>query len=193
MKDNCYKCDTILTSDNRVGGKNPNLCKQCFKEYRHEHYLKHKDRYNKSGINRHYERMATDPKYKTNRNAKNRENRKNNPNAAKEQREYRSKNAGRINKLTSIRRKLPHNKVKRNAECRTRQANKLNATPAWANQGYIRIFYEGAKIEEGRTGQKVHVDHIVPLNHKLVCGLHCEDNLQLLFAKENQLKSNTFN
>jgi hypothetical protein len=47
-----------------------------------------------------------------------------------------------------------------------------------------------AKLDEIKTGRKVHVDHIVPLNHRLVCGLHCEHNLQLLFSEENIKKSN---
>lgn len=72
------------------------------------------------------------------------------------------------------------------------RATKLQATPSWANHGYIKLFYEGAKIEEKRTGRKVHVDHIVPLQGELVCGLHCEDNLQLLFAEANLSKNNKF-
>lgn len=34
------------------------------------------------------------------------------------------------------------------------------------------------------------VDHIIPLNHPLVCGLHCVANLQYLTVEANREKSN---
>lgn len=37
-----------------------------------------------------------------------------------------------------------------------------------------------------------HVDHIIPINHPLVCGLHCIANLQYLTAEENLKKGNSF-
>jgi len=58
--------------------------------------------------------------------------------------------------------------------------------PPWANREKILEIYLKAR-EEG-----MHVDHIIPLNHKLVCGLHWEGNMQLLAPMENILKSNHF-
>jgi len=64
---------------------------------------------------------------------------------------------------------------------------KLRATPKWANHAIIKDMYAKAASK----GQ--HVDHIVPLKNGLVCGLHCEDNLQLLDPAENLSKGNSFN
>jgi len=83
-----------------------------------------------------------------------------------------------------------NNKNKSFAKAAKRRANKLQAAPAWANKKYMSLWFKFAKMESERTGRKVHVDHIIPLKGVLVCGLHCEDNLQLLFSEENISKSN---
>ena len=57
------------------------------------------------------------------------------------------------------------------------------ATPAWANLGAIKEFYKNKP--DGH-----HVDHIIPLQGKDVCGLHVLENLQYLTAEENLRKGN---
>lgn len=71
-----------------------------------------------------------------------------------------------------------------------RKAAQLQATPAWANREYIKLWYAFAKSESKRTGLAVEVDHIVPLKSKFVCGLHNEHNMQLLCAHQNNVKGN---
>lgn len=72
-----------------------------------------------------------------------------------------------------------------------RKAAKLQATPRWADLGTITVLYELADAYR-RAGFSCHVDHIVPLRHSEVCGLHTEHNLQLLPAAENLRKGNRY-
>src|SRR6266404_6855559 len=64
-----------------------------------------------------------------------------------------------------------------------RRGNKKQATPKWADLNAIKAIYDGCP-----TGY--HVDHIIPLAGKNVCGLHVSWNLQCLPALENMTKSN---
>lgn len=76
-------------------------------------------------------------------------------------------------------------KAARCAEANERNAKKRKAMPPWANKEKILRIYETCP-------QGFHVDHIVPLQSKIVCGLHCEQNLRHLPAKENISKSNKY-
>jgi hypothetical protein len=50
--------------------------------------------------------------------------------------------------------------------------------------------YHLARIRTKSTGVIHHVDHIVPLRSKLVCGLHVPENLQVIEGKLNLRKNN---
>lgn len=73
-----------------------------------------------------------------------------------------------------------------------RRAAKQNATVIWAEQDQIKQLYDDCVMLQEVTGIEFQVDHIVPLVHKLVCGLHCIDNLQIITKSENQSKKNRF-
>jgi hypothetical protein len=79
------------------------------------------------------------------------------------------------------------------AKSAKRRAKKLNATPSWLTVedfNKIEELYICAKMFKLYTGQEYHVDHIVPLQGKNICGLHVPWNLQVIPAKENLSKSN---
>jgi len=83
-----------------------------------------------------------------------------------------------------------NNRAKAQASEAAREAKKRQAMPRWADKKAIEKFYDEAIRLTKETGILHHVDHIVPLNHPLVCGLHCEFNLQVLPALENISKGN---
>lgn len=58
--------------------------------------------------------------------------------------------------------------------------------PKWADKDAMKEIYKASRASG------LHVDHIIPINHPLVCGLHVENNLQLLTPQENREKWNTF-
>ncbi len=84
------------------------------------------------------------------------------------------------------------NPAKLAAKSSARRALKMRATPSWVDENEMLRVYEEAKRVSRETGIEHHVDHIVPLKSKLVCGLHCEANLQILTGSENLSKCNRF-
>ena len=76
-------------------------------------------------------------------------------------------------------------KAKMNAKTNKRRAAKLNAIVAWTNLENIKNIYKNCP-------KGYHVDHIIPLQGKNVCGLHVENNLQYLTARQNISKGNRY-
>lgn len=70
-------------------------------------------------------------------------------------------------------------------------ADRLQRTPAWADQDAITRMYELAAVFRG-IGLDLEVDHDIPLRGKRVSGLHVHDNLLLIHATRNKQKSNHF-
>lgn len=83
-----------------------------------------------------------------------------------------------------------NNKAKKNALTYKRRTQQLNAFPSWANEFFIEEAYHLAHLRTKLFGFSWHVDHIIPLQGKTVCGLHVENNLQVIPGKINLSKGN---
>ena len=103
---------------------------------------------------------------------------------------YRNSEKGSKKILETERKYRQNNKGKINAKNNKRRASKLQATPKWANLEKIQVLYERATWLKSLTGLTYHVDHIIPLNGKNVCGLHVWANLQILEGSINCSKGN---
>lgn len=111
-----------------------------------------------------YQRLNRDKANKNNREYKQRHRSK----VLLERKKYKQLNKDKINKQ-----KIKYARAKR------------KATPKWADKCAIKNFYANCP-------QGMEVDHIIPIQHDLVCGLHTIENLQYLTPKENSVKGNRF-
>ena len=82
--------------------------------------------------------------------------------------------------------KTPKGMALKKTDRRLRKVGQRQALVSWADMGIIAELYSKGKL------LGMDVDHIIPLKHPLVCGLHVQDNLQLLSPEENNKKRNKF-
>lgn len=74
-----------------------------------------------------------------------------------------------------------------------RRQSEYKAAPPWTDKNAVAAIYAQCKAMNKRDGPKSWaVDHIVPLNHPLVCGMHIDVNLQIIRYNENCIKSNNW-
>ena len=91
---------------------------------------------------------------------------------------YRSQNKHIINKISAKRR-----------------AEQLKRIPDWLTDFdllKIKCMYSIATMLTRENNERWTVDHIIPLQGKLVSGLHVPSNLQVMRARNNESKGNRF-
>lgn len=149
-----------------------NTCKSCSAKRNREWKQANKEKV--AGWNKKYS-LANPEKVKESKDKWKKEN----PEFLREVRKkWRDKNKGLVNSYT-----------------RKRQASQLQRTPAWLtdfDNTYIECMYQLSAMRSKYSGEKWHVDHVIPLQGKLVSGLHVPLNLKVVPATYNSRKYNSY-
>lgn len=88
-----------------------------------------------------------------------------------------------------------HGRTKKNAHTAKRRAALIQRTPKWLTEDDLWIIEQAYELAVLRTeifGFGWHVDHIIPLQGKVVSGLHVPENLRVIPSKENLKKHSKY-
>ncbi len=211
MTKRCYKCKKEKQLE--AFSKNQNCCTACKKAYRltnlekeksrkKEYQIVNKDKikarrglYYRKNKEQILEKQKT--RYVTNKE-KIAEKQKvyyesNRETILKRNKIYQQKDFAKASARKSKKAYKQANPEKVTAMTAKRRSQKLQATPKWmtkADFAAIQEWYKLAKELQWLSEEKLHVDHIIPLQGRDVCGLHIASNLQILPASENVSKGN---
>jgi len=158
--------------------------KERYKSQQKENYINHKEEY--SARNKRW-RAENEEKAKET-GAKWRE--ENKEKRVAQRKEYYQKNSEKIVQKVIYWQK--ENKGRVNAKNKARKLLKKSRIPRCADMVKIKEIYIEADRRTRETGIRHEVDHIVPLQGKMVNGFHVHWNLQILTKEENASKSNTY-
>jgi len=109
--------------------------------------------------------------------------------------EWRLKNPNHIGTKEAKARYKIENPGKVLADTVKRRSQKMQRTPAWLTKDdfwMIEQAYELAVLRTRLFGFAWHVDHVIPLQGKLVSGLHVPNNLQVIPWRDNVSKANKY-
>lgn len=113
--------------------------------------------------------------------------------------EYRKKNGRKAEaanpEVKKRYKQSPKGKAASNAADAKRRAAEIQRTPAWLTQveiEHIKKFYELAEMQTRVFGFRWVVDHEIPLQGKLVSGLHVPSNLRVITETANAQKGNKY-
>lgn len=175
----CFKCQcekpiSEFYKHSRMADGHLNKCKECAKNDVIRHRKENLDHIRK------YDRA-----------------RGNLPHRVAARKEYQKTDAAKKSRKNSGEKYRSNNKEKRRViktVCENyRRAAKISRTPSWLTKEdkmIVKARYSEARWMTEHTGIKHHVDHIVPLLGKCVCGLHVPWNLRVIPARENSKKGN---
>ena len=188
----CNKCDTAKPfnefhkSKQHRDGYSP-VCKVCKKAYNKKYYEENKSQImeqKRKYYSENQEAMLSQKKeyYNSNKDL-----------ILKKVKTYRKNNKQKISELKSKYQR--ENRHKTNRVGADKRARKRNATPSWltaVHKEEMNNLYWLAQDLRAISGEDYHVDHIVPLAGKDVCGLHVPWNLQVLPSDINISKGNRY-
>lgn len=133
---------------------------------------------NEATVARYHAKLANDPSYKAKKSNYDKKRRKS--------------DGEKLREYDRLRAKEPSRRASHAESSRRRKMIVKQQTPAWADKDSIAQMYKLAQKWSDLFGVNYHVDHIIPLRGENICGLHVENNLQLLGASLNVAKSNGF-